>query len=88
MSGNRLYGGTPTFNGVTPVGSDLAIYGNLQVVGGAILSQGNITTNGLVFSASGYYGVGGAGISTSRSISTPLGTRIITFSGGICVGFS
>lgn len=89
MSGNRLYGGTPTFNGVTPVGSDLAIYGNLQVVGGSLLTQGTITTNsGYFYTNLGYINAGNFGISTSRSVSTPIGTRIITFSGGICVGFS
>lgn len=89
MSGNRLYGGTPAFNGITSVGSDLAVYGNLQVADGSILAKGSITTNeGYFYTNYGYITAAGVGMTTSRSISTPFGTRIITFSGGICVGFT
>ncbi len=88
MSGSRIYGGSPTFSGVQVLGTDLGIQGNLTVVG-SLLSEGTITTNeGYFYTNLGYIVAGSVGVTTSRSISTPFGSKIITFKGGICIGFT
>lgn len=100
MSGNRLFGGTPTFTSIDSTGGSLIVNGGFLVQGFSTFSQGAVVDgtlnagefysgNGdLTIATGGINVAGGSGISTSRSISTPSGTRTITFSRGICVGFT
>jgi hypothetical protein len=88
MNGARISGGTASLAGINTVGSDLAVSGNLSVSGGAILSKGNMTTNeGVFYTNVGYYMAGYAGITLTRTISTPSGDRVLAFKGGICTSF-
>ncbi len=89
MSGNRIYGGTASLSSISAISGDLGVSGNLAVSGGSILANGTITTNnGYFYTNNGYIVAGNYGITTARSISTPLGTKLITFRGGICIGFT
>ncbi len=98
MSGARLYGGTASLGGINATTGSLSIGGavaisNQLTVGSSLvafsissstslLASGNLSVGGNISVS------GGTGLSTSRSVSTPIGSRIMTFSRGILVGFT
>lgn len=89
MSGNRLFGGTPTLSGIQSVGSSLSVTGGITATGGVqgqtIYSVGTTTVGGSIFIGSSINVSGGSGLSNTYSISTPAGTRYFVFSRGILV---
>ena len=102
MSGSRIYGGTISSgsgyiyssggnmfmnasNGASGVG--VGTSGNVVFSGYGIFT-GAMEVNGNLYIDGGLVVNGSNGLSTSRSVSTPSGTRIMTFVRGILTGFT
>jgi hypothetical protein len=91
MSGNRIYGGTCTFDSIQSTGGSLIVNGGLIAsgngvfnglsVGGFIVTTGSLSVGGSISVS------GGSGISSTIAITTPYGTRYFDISRGIIVGY-
>ncbi len=91
MSGNRLYGGTPSLSGINPTSSSLSINGALGVanqltVDGSLLGT-NATFGGSLFVGGSLAVSGGTGLSLTVTVTTPFGTRYLVFSRGILISY-
>lgn len=101
MSGYRVYGGALLGPGLSlslegtgiPVlsgNSGLELHGGSAAISlaGSLIVQSSTFVSGSLQVTGAVYVSGGTGLTTSRSISTPFGNRIVTFSNGILVGFT
>lgn len=101
MSGSRVFGGTIAGTGMTisltgtgvptiqaSSGITLGVAGAYSINVGNPIVQTSTFIGGNLQVTDNIYVSGGTGLSTSRSVSTPLGTRIMTFSHGVLVSFT
>jgi hypothetical protein len=101
MSGSRVFGGTIAGSGMTisltgtgvPTiqannGITLGVAGAYSINVGNPIVQTSTFIGGNLQVTDNIYVSGGTGLTTSRSVSTPIGTRVMTFSHGVLVGFS
>ena len=92
MSGNRIVGGTATVSGISAVGGSLAVEGLIVCSLGGTFGGLTLLAH-LAVAAQATFGgnivvAGGTGLNQTVSVTTPFGTRYLTFSRGIFVGYS
>lgn len=101
MSGSRIFGGTIAGSGMTisltgtgvPTiqansGITLGVAGAYSVNVGNPIVQTSTFIGGSLQVTGNIYVSGGTGYSVSRSVSTPTGVKVMTFSNGVLVGFA
>lgn len=101
MSGTRIFGGTIAGSGMTisltgtgvptiqaTSGITLGVAGAYSVNVGSPIVQTSTFVGGSLQVTGNIFVSGGTGLSTSRAITTPSGTRVMTFSNGVLTSFS
>jgi hypothetical protein len=87
MSGNRVYGGSPTFNSITTTSGTLIVNGSLNVTAQTLLHS-TLTVGGTTHLLGSILVGTSQGRSIGYAISTPYGTRYLYFTNGILTGFT